>query len=207
MRERPAEALAAVPHLIGDLPDGRLGVLLALKQSEDVRPVLERTGQAVHRVAPESTVSVGTEVGELSQVVRSFRDAEQVADAIPPGTRGKDYYERSDIGLPELLYALRDDLRVQESTERRLAPLLDHDVRRGTNLAGSLRTHLSAAGNKTIAAQRDHLSRQAFYQRLRTIEQLLDCDLESGEQRARLHVAVTALDAHRRTVQGCGEGR
>jgi purine catabolism regulator len=32
-----------------------------------------------------------------------------------------------------------------------------------------------------------------MYQRLRTIERLLDSDLESGERRTELHVALTAL--------------
>jgi PucR family transcriptional regulator, purine catabolism regulatory protein len=36
-----------------------------------------------------------------------------------------------------------------------------------------------------------------MYQRLRTIERLLGRDLESGEERTELHVALAALDALR----------
>jgi purine catabolism regulator len=46
------------------------------------------------------------------------------------------------------------------------------------------------------------MSRQAYYQRLHTIERLLGCDLESGLQRTSLHVAVLVLDAREAAVPG-----
>ncbi|CAM5253186.1 hypothetical protein SVIOM342S_03768 [Streptomyces violaceorubidus] len=61
----------------------------------------------------------------------------------------------------------------------------------------TLRGYLDAAGNKTVAARSAGLSRETVYQRLRTIERLLGRDLESGEQRTELHVALHAVDALR----------
>jgi len=120
-----------------------------------------------------------------------------VAEATPPGQpfpHGRSYHELADVDLRRLLYALRADPRVQDYAEQRLGRLLDHDTRQGTDLLTTLRHYLDAAGNKTGAARRGGLSRETFYQRLRTIERLLDCDLESGGQRTELHVALTALD-------------
>jgi PucR family transcriptional regulator, purine catabolism regulatory protein len=65
------------------------------------------------------------------------------------------------------------------------------------DLLATLRHFLAAAGDKSIAARRSHLSRQALHQRLSLIGQILDGDLESGDLRAQLHVAVAALDAQR----------
>ncbi|MFD0448187.1 helix-turn-helix domain-containing protein [Streptomyces indonesiensis] len=73
------------------------------------------------------------------------------------------------------------------------AELVDYDERHGTDLLPVLHTFLDAAGNKTVAAKRANLSRQAFYQRLHSVERVLGCDLESGEQRTQLHVALTAF--------------
>ena len=148
-------------------------------------------------------MAVGPGVTELSQVTRSFREAEQIADAIGPGTLDRPFHVASDIGLPELLYSLRDDVRVQRYVEQQLGRLVQHDARHGSDLLSTLREYLVAAGNKSIAAKHVGLSRQAFYQRLRTIERLLGNDLESGAHRTQLHVAVTALDAARR----CGRDR
>ncbi|WP_255622214.1 PucR family transcriptional regulator [Pseudonocardia sp. DSM 110487] len=177
--------------LVGDLGERGVGVLLAFREPGGWRQLAEEiatlAGTAVH---------VGAEVGELSEVALSAAEAEQVADAVPAGGP-RQVYTVSDIGLPELLYSLRDDPRVQAYAERQLAHLLAHDQRHGTDLLATLRHFLGAAGNKSIAARRSHLSRQALYQRLSLIGQILDGDLESGDLRAQLHVAVAALDAQR----------
>ncbi|MFD0307782.1 PucR family transcriptional regulator [Streptomyces sp. NPDC127119] len=186
--------------LVGVLAPARLGILLALRPSQPWRSVVEQLGRTALEVDPCAVVSVGSEVMDLARTARSFREASRVAEATRPGrplTTGRSYNELSDIGLRRLLYALREDTRVQEYAERQLGRLIDHDVRHGTELLGTLRHYLDAAGSKTGAARLGGLSRETVYQRLRTIERLLDCDLESGERRTGLHVALTALDVLR----------
>ncbi|MFI9611935.1 PucR family transcriptional regulator [Streptomyces sp. NPDC052023] len=188
------------PALVGVLAPGRIGVLLALRPAQRWRPTVERLSRLVLGVDPGAVVSVGPEVTHLADAARSFRAADRVAEAALPGRPppdGRSFHEQSDIGLRHLLYALRTDTRVQDFAERRLGPLLDHDSRHGTGLLTTLRHYLDAAGNKTTTARRGNLSRETVYQRLRTVERLLDCDLESGEQRTELHTALTALDVLR----------
>ena len=48
---------------------------------------------------------------------------------------------------------------------------------------------------KAGAAQRAHLARPTFYQRLRQIERILGVDLDSAESRTSLHVALLAQPA------------
>lgn len=135
-------------------------------------------------------------MADLADTARSFREAARVIEATPPGQvppPDRSFHELPDIDLRRLLYALREDTRVQDYTERRLGRLIDHDTRHGTELLTTLGHYLDAAGNKTTAARRGGLSRETMYQRLRTIERLLESDLESGERRTELHVALTAL--------------
>ncbi|WSQ14161.1 PucR family transcriptional regulator ligand-binding domain-containing protein [Streptomyces sp. NBC_01231] len=189
-----------VPALVGTLAPGRLGVLLALRPSQSWRPVVERLSRVVLDLCPEAVVSVGPEVTHLSDAARSFRAAARVAEAALPGgplPEGRTFHELSDIGLRQLLYALREDTRIQDYAERQLGRLIEHDARHGTDLLSTLRHYLDAAGNKTTTARLGALSRETVYQRLRTIERLLERDLESGEQRTELHVALTALDVLR----------
>ncbi|NGO44322.1 PucR family transcriptional regulator [Streptomyces ureilyticus] len=188
---------AGIPALVGELAPGRLGILLALRPSQPWRPVAEQLSRAALDVASPAVVSVGSEVTDLRDTARSFRAAARVAEATPPGQPlppDRSFHELPDIGLRRLLYAFREDPRIQEYAERRLSPLIDHDTRHGTDLLTTLRHYLDAAGNKTTTARRGALSRETVYQRLRTIERLLACDLESGEERTELHVALTALD-------------
>ncbi|WP_308401272.1 PucR family transcriptional regulator ligand-binding domain-containing protein [Streptomyces sp. AC512_CC834] len=186
--------------LVGLLSPTRLGVLLALRPSRPWREAVERLSRSALDAAPGATVSVGSPAADLADVARSFREAARVAEATEPGQPlpvDRSFHERSDVGLRGLLFALRDDLRVQDYAEQRLGPLLDHDARHGTDLVATLRGYLDAAGNKTVAARWAGLSRETLYQRLRTIERLLGRDLESGEQRTEVHVALQALDALR----------
>ncbi|MFF2502776.1 PucR family transcriptional regulator [Streptomyces sp. NPDC058067] len=188
---------AGVPALVGALSPGRLGALLALRPSQRWRPTVERLARIVLDLSPDAVVSVGSEVSDLSDAARSFREAARVSEAVLPGEHlpeGRCFHELSDIGLRQLLYALREDTRIQDYLERQLGRLIDHDTRHGTDLLTTLRHYLHAAGNKTTAARRGNLSRETIYQRLRTIERILGCDLESGDQRTELHVALTALD-------------
>ena len=191
---------AGVAALIGELAPDRLGILLALRTAQPWRPFVERLSGTVRGLAPKAIVSVGCEVTDLTDSARSFREAARVAEATPPGQslpRHRSFHELSDIGLRRLLYALREDPRVQEYTERQLRRLIDHDTQHGTDLLTTLRHYLDVAGNKTTAARRGGLSRETMYQRLRLIERLVDRDLESGDQRTELHVALTALDVLR----------
>ncbi|MEV6171512.1 PucR family transcriptional regulator ligand-binding domain-containing protein [Streptomyces sp. NPDC051954] len=187
---------AGVKALVGDLSERRTGLLMALARASAWQPVVERLARDLRAVAGQDVVvAVGPSVTELGEVTRSFREAEQVADAIGPASRGRPFHVTSDVGLPELLYSLRDDVRVQKYVEQHLGRLVQHDARHGSDLLSTLHAYLDAAGNKSIAAKHVGLSRQAFYQRLHTIERLLATDLESGAQRTQLHVAVTALEA------------
>ncbi|KOG42855.1 PucR family transcriptional regulator [Streptomyces resistomycificus] len=191
---------AGVSALVGELAPDRLGILLALRPSQPWRPVVERICGTALSLAPRAVVSVGSEITDLSDTARSFREAARVAEATPPGQPlppDRSFHELSDIGLHRLLYTLREDTRIQEYAEQQLGRLIDHDTQHGTDLLTTLRHYLEAAGNKTTAARRGGLSRETMYQRLRTIERLLDRDLEAGEQRTELHAALMALDVLR----------
>ena len=189
-----------IQALVGLLGTTRLGFLLSLRPDRPWRPVVEHLSRTALNLVPGTTVSVGGEAADLPGVARSFREATRVAEATEPGRplpTGRSYHESADIGLRRLLFALREDTRVQNYAEQQLGRLVDHDTRHGTSLLAILRHYLDAAGNKTTAARHGNVSRETVYQRLRTIERLLDCDLESGERRTELHVALTAFDVLR----------
>ncbi|WP_199561858.1 PucR family transcriptional regulator [Micromonospora deserti] len=156
---------AGVPALLAAVSPTRVGMLLALKPSRPWRPVVERLGTHVQGSYPTAVVSVGCEIFDITHAARSFHQAARVAHAAVPD--GRPFYEDSDIGLRELLYALRDDLQVQDYVERHIGRLIEHDNRHGSDLLATLHTYLDVAGNKTLAARRQSISRQALYERLR----------------------------------------
>ena len=126
---------------------------------------------------------------------QAFLEARQVGDMAIGRPEGRPFYRLPDLRLRGLLHLLRDDARLQTFAERELGPLLASDDAHGTQLMPRLAAYLEAGGNKAEAAQRAHLARPTFYQRLQQIERILGVDLDSAESRTSLHVALLAQPA------------
>ncbi|MEV4165482.1 PucR family transcriptional regulator [Nonomuraea dietziae] len=202
-----AEATASVcrdaklPALVGALDQDRVGVLLPLPPRTQVEPALTALAERLRAMwKPGSTfvLAAGSAVESVRDVRRSFLEAEQVADVAVRQPDGRPYYRLPDLRLRGLLHLLRDDARIQTFAERELGPLLAHDAQRGGDLTRILRIYLDAGRNKAVAAQKAHLSRPAFYDRLRRLERILDTDLDDVESCLSLHVALLALESFRR---------
>lgn len=207
-RDLEAELVAAalrsadVKALVASLRPGRVGVLLPLPNEGDGSLLLDRVAQQVLAKADSAKVGrpvigVGSPVRDLDAVRRSFAEASHAAEASQGSSELKPYYELPDVQLRGLLYVLGGDPRLQAFVERTLGPLLEHDARHGTDLLEALRGYLAHGRNKSAAADAAHLSRQAFYQRLTTIEKVLAVDLDSAEACTSLHAAVMAFEALR----------
>lgn len=187
-----------LPALVGSLDDLRVGVLLSLSAAEDVERCLDRLAPLVHeRVGPGTVIAVGSPADDIRRVRASFLEARQVGDVAVHRAADRPYHRLPDLRLRGLLHLLRDDERVQTYVEREVGPLLAHDARHGEDLTSVLRHYLDAGRNKALAASRAHLSRPAFYGRLRRISHILGADLESVETCLSLHVALLALDSVR----------
>ncbi|HJE59173.1 MAG TPA: PucR family transcriptional regulator ligand-binding domain-containing protein [Nocardiopsis listeri] len=187
-----------LPALVGSLDDLRVGILLALPSGRRLDTTLSRLADRVHaRLGDAAVLAVGSETHDIRAVRRSFLEARQVGDVALKQSERRPFYRLPDLHLRGLLHLFRDDERLQTYVERELGPLLDHDARRGGDLTDMLRHYLGAGRNKALAASRAHLSRPAFYERLRRISSVLDVDLESVETCLSLHVALLSLDSVR----------
>ncbi|GLV49420.1 CdaR family transcriptional regulator [Thermobispora bispora] len=199
-----AEAAAAacregkLPALVGTLDQNRVGMLIPLPPRASAENVLGTLSERLRAVLPASFVlAAGSVVESLKDVRRSFLEAEQVAEVAVRQPDGRPYYRLPDLRLRGLLHLLRDDARLQTFAERELGPLLAYDAQRNGDLTKILRIYLDSGRNKAVAAQRAHLSRPAFYDRLRRLERILGTDLDDVESCLSLHVALLALETFR----------
>jgi len=204
-----------IPSLVGTLDDARAGAMLSISPRADADRVLGSLAARLGSDWDGLIIGVGTAVGSIRDVRRSFLEASQVADVAAErpdgwglpgsglpgsGRAGPDggqlpFYRLADLRLRGLLHLLRDDPRVQTFVERELGPLLAAEP--DTALLDVLAAYLAAGGNKAEAAKHAHLARPTFYQRLRRIERILGKDLASAESRTSLHVALLAVQAAR----------
>ncbi|MFH5821219.1 PucR family transcriptional regulator [Georgenia sp. AZ-5] len=192
-----AASVAGLSALVAPLENGVVGAVVALPGRLTEEDALTRlaaalragTGPAhVRAVARERDmlVNAGADLAETAYVARA---AAIVPDLCPP-----EYYRIGDIRIRGLLMLLGGDARVTAFAERELQPLLLFDARHGTDLVGVLRLYLQAGGNIAALARTSHLSRQALYSRLRTIERVLGADIADAETRTSLHVALLAKE-------------
>ncbi|GAA1761386.1 PucR family transcriptional regulator [Streptomonospora arabica] len=191
--------------LVGSIDDLRVGVLLAVPDSGKLESHLHRLSEAIReRVGASAVLAVGSTAQGVRDVRRSFLEARQVGDVAlhqedGDGDGGPDrpFYRLPDLHLRGLLHLFRDDERLQTYVERELGPLLDYDARHGSDLTEMLRQYLASGRNKALAAANAHLSRPAFYERLRRISHVLEADLDSVETCLSLHVALLSLESVR----------
>jgi purine catabolism regulator len=189
----------AVPVLAGTVADGRIGALLALPAEADEDETLTEIAARLRACGQpgQPVIGVGPAVTSVAQASASFLAAAQAVDAAdladPSGHRP--VVRLADLGLAGLLGQLADDPRVQAFAERQIGPLLLHDDRSGTDLAGLLTAYLRSGGNKAETAQRVRLARPTLYERLRQIEQILGASLDAAEVRLSLHAALIVHQA------------
>ena len=192
---------AGVPALAGALDDLRAGALLSLPPGADddmpLRALATRLGSAS---PPGPVIGASRPARSLREVRDAFREAREVADLAAGDPDGpnyrsagrRPYYRLPDLRLRGLLHLLREDTRLRSFAERELGPLLAYDAEHGTTLVSDLAAFLESGGNKALAANRAHLARPTFYQRLALIERVLGVSLADPESRASLHVALLA---------------
>ncbi|MGI8336461.1 PucR family transcriptional regulator [Actinomadura scrupuli] len=195
---KEANLAALVGVLDEGTPQARVGVLASLPARADAEHSLTEVAKHLRKQCDDTSVmAAGSVVESIRDVRRSFLEAEQVADVAARGGGDRLFYRLPDLRLRGLLHLLRDDARLQTFVERELGPLLEHDAQRAGDLTRILSLYLETGRNKAVAAQQAHLSRPAFYERLRRIERVLDADLDDVESCASLHVALLALDSVR----------
>jgi len=192
-------ALAGRPTvLVGTLAPMTVGVIVGLEAGDRDTAWIDQVAADVRsrvsaaRLAPGLTIGVGTPADDVADLGRSLREAAQVADAARGLTDPRAWHGLPDLGVRGLVVLLHDDDRVHAFVDRMLGRALGSDD--GDELLATLRGYLDAAGHKSRAAERLRVSRGTLYARLERIRALLDVDLDDGEVRTSLHLALLARD-------------
>ena len=164
--------------------------LVALPSTENVSR-LRRRIDAWLGISGPALLSVGlcdrvVEPAELGSVIREAELVAEAAAGLSPATSRV----LEDVRLRTLLTELAPAVALHRFIGAMLSGLTTDSS--DTQLKELLWTYLSTDANKTLTAQRHHLSRPALYRRLRRIEDLLGVDFSDAEDRASVYVALLA---------------
>lgn len=189
--------------LFASRPDGAIAMVLQVAPGRrGLDESVDHLGYALRRDVTHSLGAQGLVLGigsvkpGLVEVIDELLGAAHIAEvASRLVVTDQVCFRVSDIRLRGLVTLLRDDPRLVRFAEAELRELILDDLDTGMNGIGVLRAYLEESGNKTALAARLHLSRPALYTRLARIEKVLGVDLDDGESKASLHVALLIWEA------------
>ncbi|MEZ5078949.1 MAG: PucR family transcriptional regulator ligand-binding domain-containing protein [Solirubrobacterales bacterium] len=126
----------------------------------------------------------------LAELRGPFRRAQRLGE-IGRVLCGPDAVADDDrLGSAVLLGRLAEDDGAVAAARSRLEPLVTYDNDAGRDLKATLGAYLRNHGNISAAARELYLNRHSLMYRLKKIESLLDCSLESYEDRFTLNLSL-----------------
>jgi purine catabolism regulator len=162
--------------------------------------VVRRTGQepeatagaAGQRLGQEvPTIAVGAACAGWPEVGRALAAA-VVALPAAATLEPRAWHDVTVASTDRFLFALRDSSDLRGFAEQRLRPLIERDRRSRGDLVATLAAYCDNCGRKADTAAELRIKRQTLYHRLHRIEEALGADLDDGETRLALHLALRA---------------
>jgi purine catabolism regulator len=202
--ERGCAALG-LAAIAGVDDDGRLLALVGLRTGAERAATAERVAELVNAAATHGAGGETTTTTPAVAAVAAWSDAgERLRDAIDAAdaaSAGEDrpagaWIDAERVRLERLVWQLRDAEPLRAFAERTLAPLIDHDAARSSQLLPTVAALCRHGGRKAAAARELHLNRHSLYDRLARAEQLLGVELDDPRVLLELQLALLV---HRQT--------
>ncbi|QIP84485.1 PucR family transcriptional regulator [Streptomyces sp. Tu 2975] len=176
-----------LPETSGEAPGGPAGAVAALvrlRSADSLSPAISAASRLVDTAGGgEAAAGVATPLRGLAALGRAWHEAAAAARAARAQTRLGPVARWSDIGPYRLLTALP-----AEAAEDPAVGELLHPSHR--ELARTAEVFLDCAGQAGRTATALGIHRQTLYYRLGRVEQLTGLDLDDGEHRLLLHMAL-----------------
>jgi purine catabolism regulator len=186
-----------VPVLAGVAPgdEATLLLLLGLDDPEHRPVVADRAATLIHAHASRhhdgrAVVAVGPAGAwaSLRPDLTETIDSAAAALALP----ARPWHDTTRMSLDQLLWRWRDRGELAVYVASVLGPLMDYDAQRRTMLVPTLEALCQHGGRKAETARAMHLNRQALYDRIARLEQVLDVDTGDPQILLELQLALRA---------------
>ncbi|MEU6930379.1 helix-turn-helix domain-containing protein [Streptomyces sp. NPDC046374] len=181
---RPAAAPSGAPAPVPAAAPRALAVLVRLRSADNLSPAVTAAGRLRGTAGPTAVAGVGTPRRGLADLDVSWHEAGSAARAATAQPHLGPLAEWSTIGPYRLLTAL-PPAEPDPAVRTLLAPA-------HAELARTAEVFLDHAGQAGRTATALGIHRQTLYYRLSRVEQLTGLDLDAGEDRLLLHMALKA---------------
>ena len=201
--ERGCAALG-LAAIAGVDDDGRLLALVGLRAGAERATTAERVAELVNAAADGAGRTTTTTPVAVAAVAgwpdagERLREAIDAADAASAGGERPvgAWIDAERARLERLVWQLRDAEPLRAFAARTLAPLIEHDAARSSQLLPTVAALCRHGGRKAAAARDLHLNRHSLYDRLARAEQVLGVELDDPRVLLELQLALLV---HRHT--------
>ncbi|MBQ0000773.1 MAG: PucR family transcriptional regulator ligand-binding domain-containing protein [Clostridiales bacterium] len=163
-------------------------VINALKEKQ-VREIIDGFAARVKRKLKDRKlyVGVGSKILDVSSLHVAYQRAKAALRMAMKREENLLYFD--DMGLYRLLYTLPDQKLLEEMGPDLIRPLINYDLKHNTNYVETLEAYLKYNGSIQAVAEELYTHRNTVIYRVNNIKKLLDCQLESAEERMRYRIA------------------
>ena len=133
------------------------------------------------------TVGIGSRVKDIANLHRSYRRAISALRMAADRNQQVQWFDR--MGIHRLLYSVDDRDLLYELCEVPLGPLLSYDEKHNANYTDTLELYLKYNGSIQAVASEMFTHRNTILYRMNNIRELLECQLETQEERLPYQIA------------------
>lgn len=157
--------------------------------TEQLKDIIERFTEKLKHRMPGSHISVGvgSMVTDLSNLQLAYKRARATVDMAL--RTGQDLLWFDEMGIYRLLSQVSDTRLLREMGEETLRPLLEYDKLHDTLYVETLRHYLASERSIQAVAQQMQTHRNTIIYRINNIKKMLNCDLETPEDRQKYLIA------------------
>ena len=158
-----------------------------------VRDIIDRFRHNLKRRMPEGKIIIGVsgQVTDISNLSTAYKRAQAALHMAHDSKKDICYFD--EMGLYRLLYLVPDGQLLSSMGSGLLMPLIAYDQKHDANYVETLEIYLSSGGSIQACADAMYPHRNTILYRMNNIRRLLDCPLETQEERLKYAIACMIL--------------
>ncbi len=139
------------------------------------------------------TIGIGRSYEEPTQLYKSHGQAKLIVENLSKTTSGNiKHYD--DLGLYRILAFEGLQVELMEFCAHTIKPLIEYDKVNNTELVKTLKIYFKCNGNKKKISEKMYMHYNTIIYRLQKIHDITGFDLDNGDSRLNLEIALKAID-------------